>query len=347
MRVLVTGATGFLGSWVTRELAQSGCKVRILARSRVRSDLEQLNVDVVQGDILSPESLARAMTDVDALVHCAGLVSLNLRDREALQRVNVEGTRNVLEEAMSRGIRVLHTSTIATIGPTSEPVALDETASAVPLPFDYPYAASKRASESLAMDFCQRGLDLVVLNPGILFGPGDVKYTSTQFILRYLRRELWLHLGGGASFGDVRDVAGAYVAALTKGRRGERYLLGGWNRTYQELQEELRRLTGLHRSAPVPRPVAEWFAFWSQTSAAFWRHPFEEFNTSVVRWASLFNYCNIKKAERELGYRVRDFSVTLADTIADHLRRGAAQATTAELRALLRRRDALETSPAN
>ncbi|MGA7120784.1 MAG: NAD-dependent epimerase/dehydratase family protein [Polyangiaceae bacterium] len=231
---------------------------------------------------------------------------------------------------------MLHTSSIATIGPTTEPRALDESAPKVPLPFDYPYAASKRESEDLALDASKRGLDVVVVNPGILFGPGDVNCTSTQFILRYLRREVWTYLGGGASFADVRDVAAAYVGALHQGRRGERYVLAGVNRTYQQLQEELRRLTGLHRSAPVPQPMAEWVAFWSQAGAAFGRHPFEEFNLSVVRWASLFNYCSARKAETELGYRVREFSTTLADTIADHLRRGAARATTGELVNILR-----------
>jgi dihydroflavonol-4-reductase len=345
MRALVTGATGFLGSWVTRELVRSGCKVRILARPQSRlGDLEQMNVDVLHGDIMSPDSLAAATAEVDAIVHCAGLVSLNLRDRDALQRTNVAGTRNVLSAAASRGVRVLHTSSIATIGPTSDPRPLDESAPAVPLPFDYPYAASKRESEALALDYGERGLDVVVLNPGIVLGPGDVNYRSTQFVLRYLRRELWLYLPGGASFADVRDVAAAYVAALERGRKGQRYVLAGVNRTYRALQEELQRLTGLHRSAPMPQPVAEWFALWSQAGSVLGQHPFEEFNTSVVRWASLFNYCSAQKAETELGYRARDFSLTLTDTVVDHLRRGAAQAATIELKALLKRAEAPRSS---
>jgi dihydroflavonol-4-reductase len=299
--------------------------------------LAQLNVDVVQGDISSSQSIAAALEAVEAVVHCAGLVSLKLSDRDALQRINVEGTRNVLEAAAIRRLRVLHTSTIATVGPTSDPRPLDEKAPPVPLSFDYPYAATKRRAEALALDYGARGLDVVVLNPGILFGPGDINYSSTQFVLRYLRREVWLHLGGGASFGDVRDVAAAYVAALARGRSGERYILAGMNRSYRELQEELRRLTGLHASAPMPLPIAEWFAVWSQAGSALWRHPFEEFNMSVVRWASLFNYCSSQKAIDELGYRTRDFSKTLSDTIGDHLRRGAASATTAELKHMMQR----------
>jgi dihydroflavonol-4-reductase len=338
VNVLVTGGTGFLGSWVTRELVRAGCKVRILARRPSRlGALADLNVDVAQGDILSQQSLAAALEGMEALVHCAGLISLNPKEREALQRINVEGTRRILAAAASKRVRVLYTSTIATIGPTTDPRALDENEPTVPLSFDYPYAASKRQGEALAFDYHASGLDVVVLNPGILFGPGDINYTSTQFVLRYLRRQVWLYLGGGASFGDVRDVAAAYVAALTRGRAGERYILAGVNRSYRDLQEELRRLTGLHRSAPMPQPLAEWFATWSQAGAMLWRHPFEEFNASVVRWASLFNYCSSHKATSELGYEPREFSETLADTIVDHIRRGAAPATTVELMNLMRR----------
>lgn len=345
--MLITGATGFLGTWVTDALARSGLSVRALARRNSRTTaLERLNVDIVHGDVTTPETLASAMADCDAVVHCAGIVSLNPRDRHDMQMVNVEGTRAVLQAAALRGAKVVHTSTIATLGPTREPTALAEDAPARPLPFDYPYAASKRESENLALEYARRGLHVVVVNPGVLLGPGDMKFTSTQFVLRYLRRELWTHLGGGASFGDVRDVAAAYLGALEQGRSGERYVLAGQNRTYAELQEELRRVTGLHGSMPVPRPLAEWYALWSQAASVLARHPFEEFNLSVVRWGSLFNYCSAQKAETHLGYRVRDFTATVTDTVIDHLRRGAAQPTTVELQALLGRRASVQMHPA-
>jgi dihydroflavonol-4-reductase len=325
-----------LGCWVTRALTDAGARVRVFARRSSRLDvLSNLDIDVALGDITAPESLHDALEGIEAVVHCSGLVSLRLADRDAMQRINVRGTRNVLEAAAAKGARVLHTSTIATLGPTSDERALDESSPEIPLSFDYPYADSKRQSEKLALDFHARGLNVVVLNPGILFGPGDVHYTSTQFVLRYLRREVWSYLAGGASFGDVRDVAAAYIGALERGRSGERYVLAGMNRSYRALQDELSRLTGLHRSAPMPRPVAEWFALWSQVGSTFGRHALEEFNLSVVRWASLFNYCSSRKAMNELGYRTRDFSQTLTDTIADHLCRGAAPATTFELKRLL------------
>ncbi len=336
MRVLVTGASGFLGSWVARELAASGHEIKMLARDPSRlGDRVPPGACVIQGDILSPRELATAASAADAIVHCAGMFSLSRRDRVGMHRANVEGTRNVLEAAAARGVRVVHTSSIATVGPTREPQALDEGAPPRSLGFDYPYAQSKRQSEELALASREKGLDVVVLNPGILFGPGDVNFTSTQFVLHYLRGELRMHLSGGAAFSDVRDVAAAYVAALERGRGGHRYLLGSVNLTYRDVQGMLQRLTGLHRSAALPRGLADWMAIWSETSATLRRHPDEGFNQGVVQWGSMFNYCDSTKAQAELAYEGRHFSSTLTDTIVDHLTRGAARARTSELRAML------------
>lgn len=335
MRVLVTGASGFLGSWVARSIAAAGYPLTIVARDPSRLGDGLGNADVIQCDLLSAGDLARAAAGASAIVHCAGMFSLSHRHRGAMQRANVDATRNVLEAAAANGARVIHTSSIATVGPSAEPQALDESAPARPLRVNYPYAQSKRQSEELALAASQRGLDVVVLNPGILLGPGDVNFTSTEFVLRYVRGEMWAHLGGGSSFCDVRDVARAYVAALERGRVGHRYLLGGVNRTYRSVQRTLQRLSGLRPSMRLPRPVADWFALWSQTAAVLTDHPYAGFNPGVVQWASMFNYCDSAKARNELGYTTRDLVSSLTDTIVDHLRRGAVQARSPELRALL------------
>lgn len=260
---------------------------------------------------------------------------MNPRDRVAVHSANVQGTRNVLEAALRERLRVLHTSSIACIGPTLEPQTLDETAPSMRLDFACPYADSKREGEQLAFSYAARGLDIVVLNPGIVLGPSDPGYSSTELVLRYLRGQMRMYPRGGGSFGDARDIAHAYVAALERADRGTRYILAGVNRTYRELTEELQRLTGLHRCMPLPGGAAEAAAFWSEVGSLFWRHPFENLNQATVRWGSLYNYCSAAKAQRDLGYCVRDFSETLADTIADHVRRGVVRPVTAQLRALL------------
>jgi dihydroflavonol-4-reductase len=336
LNVLVTGATGFLGGWVTRALLSAGHSVRALVRDPRRSaPVGEAGAKLVTGDILSCASLDAAMADMDAVVHCAGSVSMSPRDRREVTRVNVEGTRNVLEVALRRGARVLHTSSTACVGPALTPLVLDETASAAPLPFACPYVDSKRTSEQLALSYPAKGLHVVVLNPGVILGPADPKYSSTTLVLHYLRGELRMYPRGGGSISDVRDVAEAFVAALEHGTSGERYILGGVNVGYREVMKELQRLTGLHACAPLPPGLAEIGAFWSEVASVFWRHPYEPLNQAVVRWGSLFNYCESGRARRELGYCPRPLTETLGDTIADHLRRGAAKATTTHLMSMM------------
>ncbi len=336
MKLLITGATGFLGAWVARALVQAGHGVRALVRATSPRDaLADVPHEVAEGDILDRSALARAMEGVEAVVHCAGLVALRPRDREALHRVNVEGSRNVLEAATGRGLRVLFTSSIATLGGSSGPTPRDEACwPDARAPSDY--VQSKRLGEELALSLAARGGDVVVLNPGDALGPGDLRFTGTQLVLQYLRGALRFHLGGGMSFCDVRDVAAAYATALTRGRSGQRYVLAGVNLSYGAFFTELWRLTGLHRTWLLPSPVAEGLATWSESAAAWMTHPFEALNLAVVRHGQLFTFARVDKAARELGYQVRDFHGTLRDTVADHLARGAAPATTPQLRALLR-----------
>lgn len=324
MRVLVTGATGFLGAWVTRALVQAGHAVRILVRATSpREPLEAVSVEEAAGDVLDPRSVARAMEGVEAVVHCAGLVALRPRDREALFRVNVEGSRHVLEAARARGLRVLFTSTIGTQGSTLEPVARDERARVAPRAGDSAYVESKWLGEEVALAMAARGADIVVLNPGLVLGPGDVSLRGTRFVSYYLQGLLRFHPGGGMSFCDVRDVAAVYVSALERGRAGERYLLAGINLGYGQLLAELRRLTGLHPTWPLPWPAALGLAFASELASTFLEHPLEELNLSVAGPAQRFIFADVGKAVAELGYRPRDFRITLADTVADHLSRGA------------------------
>jgi dihydroflavonol-4-reductase len=335
-KVLLTGATGFLGSWVARTLVEAGMRVRVLVRRPERlRPLADLDLDVMRGDVLQPDSIDAAAANVDAIVHCAGDVSWRRRDGERVTRVNVEGTRNVLQVAQRRALRLLHTSSTATIGPTRRPQLLDETSPGPRDELDFAYPASKRASERLVLAHAASGGDAVVLNPGIIYGPGDAHGGSTQLIARYVRGELTGHVDGGASYCDVRDAAAAYVGALRRGRSGERYILAGVNRSHAELRAELQRLTGLPPSFLLPRPLAEWWGLWSDVAAAYGPHPLEDLSLATVRWGALFTYCSSAKAERELAYRARDFTATLRDTIVDLLRRGVARPITPELRRLL------------
>jgi len=323
MRVLVTGATGFLGSWVIRALIQAGDEpLALVRRGSGREGLRGLAVRTIEGDVLDRASVESAVKLVGAVIHLAGLVSLRRRDHEALVRVNVDGTRNVLEAAAARGLRSLHTSTIGTIGLTDEPVVLDEGSRISPdQAAAYPYAASKLAAEDIALRLARAGADVVVLNPGLLLGPGDLRLSSTRFIHHHLRREAPFCPSGGTSFGDVRRVAAVYPWALRQGRRGERYILAGVNRTYGEVFGSLARISGLPPAWPLPTLVAQWWGLASDAVSLVVEHPFEEFNLGTVAYNTRFNYCDSSKASSEFRYVAGDLDPMLEETVADHRRR--------------------------
>jgi dihydroflavonol-4-reductase len=336
VKVLVTGATGFLGGAVVRALVRARYKVRALVRptSVGAARLRGRRIDVVAGDVLDRGSLHRAFAGVDAVVHAAAFMSFRPRDAAQVRLVNVEGTRHVLEAAAAHGVRVLHTSTIATVGLTARPTALDESSRALPDAVGIPYVSSKIEAERLALELASRGADTVVLNPGILLGAGDVHLTSTRSIVASLHAPLVFYPEGGASLGEVANVAAAYVAALERGRAGQRYLLAGTNTSYRELLTTVARLCGKPAPLPLPGLIAGWWAAASARSSWLGPHPFEEFNPGIVAYTRMFNYCDCGKAERELGFEVAGLDGMLRDTVIDLLSRGLVTASTPELWAL-------------
>jgi dihydroflavonol-4-reductase len=336
MKVLVTGATGFLGGAVVRALTRARYQVRALVRptSAGAPRLRRRKVEVVPGDVLDSDSVERAVAGVDAVVHVAAFMSFRPRDVAEVRLVNVEGSRRVLAAAVRRGVRVLHTSSIATLGLTASPVVLDESSSAPADAGGVPYVSSKIEAERLALDLAARGADVVVLNPGILMGAGDVHLTSTRSIVACLQAPLLFYPAGGASLGHVAEVAAAYVAALERGQSGQRYLLAGSNVSYRDLMLAVARLGGKPAPLPLPPLVARWWAAASATSSRFAPHPFEEFNPGIAAYTRLYNYCDCGKAERELGFKVTGLERMLRETVIDLLSRGLVAASTPELWAM-------------
>jgi dihydroflavonol-4-reductase len=324
MKVLLTGATGFLGSEIARELVRQGHTVRALVRPTSRRDaLAGLPIEAVVGDIRDAASVEAALEGVQALIHTAGATSARPRDAKTVMATNVEGTRTVLAAAARRpGLRVVYTSTIATIGATHQPRVLDEHASYNMAGTGFAYADSKKAAEEVALAHGAAGMNLVILCPGTLFGPGDIYITSTRYVLEYLRGRNRFIAAGGLSFGDVREVARAHVAALTKGRAGERYIVAGQNRSHAEALAVLHRVTGLYRPLRLPHALFFAAALLSEAAARIHRHGLEELSRGVVAWARRYAFMDSGKAQRELDYVVRPFDETVRDTVRDFVQRG-------------------------
>ena len=254
MRVLVTGATGFVGGNLARELWGRGHEVRALARpgSNTLTTLGT-GIHLVEGDILDRESLDRAMVGCQAVFHCAAAYTFWSREPESVRRANVDGTVNVLERAAAAGVeRVVYTSTVSTIGIPGHGSLGDERTPLTPQALHGHYKRSKFEAEQEAMRLAGHGVPVVVVNPTAPVGPWDVKPTPTgKIILDFLRRKIPAYLATGLNLVDVADVSAGHILALERGQNGERYILGNRNVTLKEMFSMLSSITGL--SAPRVR----------------------------------------------------------------------------------------------
>jgi dihydroflavonol-4-reductase len=317
--VLVTGASGLVGSHVTRLLVERGEAVRVTVRARTRPDnLAGLDVERVRCDVLDRESVRRALTGVRRVVHAAGLTSLRA-SREEQFRVNVDGTRIVLEEALRAGVeRVLHVSSIAALGPAPRGGLADERQPFTAGGLDVPYVHAKREAEAEARRACAAGLPVVIACPGHVFGPGDVYRSSTELVLRFLRRQIPAYVDGAINVVDADDVARGLLLAAERGRVGERYVLGNRNFTLDRLFADLGRLSGV-APPPVKLPLPAALALAATFEAMPGTPPI---TTTEVRAAAQWWAVRSAKAHRELGWRPSAHEDTLERTIAWYRDRG-------------------------
>jgi dihydroflavonol-4-reductase len=309
---LVTGASGLVGSHVARALVGRGDQVRVTVRGSSRTDnLDGLDAERVVCDILDRRSLRRALKGVDRLFHVAGLTSLRA-PREKLVEVNVTGTRVVMEEALRAGVeRVVHTSSVAAVGPAPRGSTADETQVYSAGRYAIPYVDAKREAEVEALHHAALGLPVVVVNPGHVFGRGDVYRSSTDIVRRFLQRAIPAYVDGALNIVDVHDVAIGHLLAEERGRVGERYILGNRNFTLDRLFADLGRISGVEPPAlklPLPAALA--------LAATSGKLPGAPPITAVeARAASLWWAFRSTKAKRELGWKPAHHEDTLEATI--------------------------------
>jgi dihydroflavonol-4-reductase len=312
--VLVTGATGFVGAVLTRQLVEAGADVRIFRRETSSLDLLGDAADAVEhavGDVTHARSLYDAMDGVDWVYHVAGKVSFDRREREALRRVNADGTANVVDAALEAGItRLVHTSSIAALGrPLSSEALIDETTT-----WDggarSAYARSKRRAELEVHRGIAEGLDAVIVNPALVFGVGGPE-TNTRRIVDAVRSG-WMVAAppGGTNVVDVQDVAAGHRAAMAEGESGERYLLGGDNRPWRSILATLAEAFGIDPPQyTIPGPLLTAGAFVSEAVAAVTRtRPF--LPRSTARTASHIHRFDNTRAREALGCTFRGFDET-------------------------------------
>ena len=316
MTVLVTGATGFVGAAVARRLVAVGCAVRALVRvDSDRRNLDGLPVTTVTGDLTDRASLDRAVAGCRALFHVAADYRLWVRDPAAMYRTNVEGTRAILLAAANAGVeRIVHTSSVATLGTRDDGQPADEKTPATLAEMIGHYKRSKFLAETAARDLAQRGVPVVIVNPSTPVGPGDVKPTPTgRMIVDALAGRMPAYVDTGLNVVHVDDVAVGHLLAYERGVVGERYILGGVNMTLREILTEVARIAG--RRAPRLRlshgavlPLAYVAEGWARLSG---REPL--ITLDGVRLSRKRMFFSSARAERELGYRSRDVECAFRD----------------------------------
>lgn len=329
MDALVTGGTGFVGANLARELLAAGATVRVLARpGGDRRALDGLKVEIVEGDLLDAASLARACTGVDIVYHVAADYRLWAPDPGALHRVNVEGTRAMLEAAGAAGVRrVVYTSTVGALGLPKDGGAGTEDTPVSVADMVGAYKRSKFLAEQVALELARRGLPVVIVNPSAPIGPWDVKPTPTgQMIVDFMRGRMFATLDTGLNLVHVRDVARGHVLAAERGRVGEKYILGAahGNVSLAEIGRLLADLTG--RRPPrlrVPYAVA-WCSAACMEAVARVTGGAPRVPLTAVRMARKRMYFSPAKAIRELSLPQTDVREALREAVEWFAARGYA-----------------------
>ena len=304
MKALVTGGTGFIGSSIVRELLRSGHDVRALVRAGSDTrNLDGLDIERVTGDITDPESLARSVRGCTYVFHAAALYSFWVTKPGLIERVNVGGTRNVLQAALDARIeRVVYTSSVAALAVPSRDRPVDEETPVDPSAIIGAYKRSKYAAEQVALEYAHKGLPVVIVNPSFPVGPRDIKPTPTgQTILDFIEHRLPAYVDTGINVVDVEDVARGHLLAAQKGRVGERYILGGKNMPMQEFLAMLERITGI-RAPRVRLPYTPLLAL-SYVNAAWCRmtKSTPRMTPDTIRMSRHYMYYDPRKAIDELG----------------------------------------------
>ena len=316
LKAFVTGATGFLGSHVARVLQREGAQLRLLVRATSDlSNLDGLNADRVVGDLRDAGSIEKALAGCEVVFHVAADYRLWVRDPDEMYGSNVEGTRTLLEAARKQGVRrIVYTSSVATMGfhsglspAESEGGTVADEESPVSLAnMIGHYKRSKFMAEEVAIKAAKSGIDVVIVNPTTPIGERDIKPTPTgRIVVDFLKRKFPAYVETGLNLVDATECAQGHVQALEKGRRGERYILGGENVTLKQILDRLAVITGL-KSPMVKLPYIFAFATGVADEMVRGRLLGREPRATIdaVRMGRKMMFVSSAKAERELGWRV-------------------------------------------
>ncbi|MDG2011984.1 MAG: NAD-dependent epimerase/dehydratase family protein [Pirellulaceae bacterium] len=313
MRILVTGATGFLGNNVVRALLAEKHEVAVaLRQSSNRKALDGLNVEFITVDLNSPNDVAMALAGCDCVVHSAALIQLGWTKLAESRKTNVEATATIAQAARRKNIRMVHVSSVDALGVSSQDRPGTEEELNPPNP-PCSYVVSKREAETAVIVEVANGLDAVIVNPGFMIGPYDWKPSSGVMMLTVAKSLIHFAPAGGCSVVDVRDVADGIISAIKHGQTGERYILGGRNLTYFDFWTMIAKVTNTRAPKKV---LPDWIAKTAGRAGDVWtrlsgNEP--DINSAATQMGQMFHFYNSDKAEKYLGYQIGNIEDALKD----------------------------------
>lgn len=322
-KLWIAGATGFLGSHLVRRLEARGHSLVAVSRSGGKVG----GTDVRALDVLDPEAVAESARGAEGAFLVTGKVSRAKDAAEELHRAHVQATRSALEGLKKAGVRrVVVASTSGTIAVSRDEGVIADESSAAPLELiaRWPYYRSKLYAERAALEANAADFEVIVVNPSLLLGPGDLRESSTGDVRLFLQKAIPAVPAGGLAFVDVRDAAEGMWLAFERGRPGERYLLNAKNLTFASFLSRLERISGVKAPVlkmPRSRPLASGMSrlYVKAVRAIGGEPPVDEESAELGQY---YWYCDASRAERELGFQARDPGETLRDTVHDLVARG-------------------------
>ncbi len=318
MATVVTGATGFIGSRITKKLVERGDRVKVLVRKTSDTrNIDSLDVEKVYGDVTDRASLKTAFTGCDKLFHAAGFVSFKKSDHRKMLEINVRGSSNVLSAAAAAGVtKVVFTSSVAAIGVEHDGSPITESTKYDLYSEGIGYMNCKYLAEKEASNHAEKGLPVVIANPSVVLGSGDIYLSSSGSVLWFCRKRFPGYMDGTFNVVDVDDVAQGHLLAEKNGKPGERYILANENvdvRGYFSLLEEI---TGI--SAPrikIPYAFAYFTAFLLERVFRLSFPNYSTLDTDSIKLSRFNWHADNSKAVRELGFTARPVEQTIRETV--------------------------------
>ena len=308
MKILVTGATGFVGHHVARELAAQGASLRLLVRkSSSLSNLEGISGETCVGDLSDPESLMPYMQGCDAVMHVAADYRLWIPDPAAMYKANVDGTRELLRLAREAGVRrVVYTSSVATMGFRTDGLIVNEDTPVLLKNMVGHYKRSKFLAEQEAIKAAEAGQQVMILNPTTPIGSHDAKPTPTgRIFVDFLNGKFPAYVDTGLNLVDVTEVARTHVTALETGTPGRRYILGGENLTLKQILDKMSAITGIPSpTVKIPFAIAATYAFFEENITGRIRGKEPRATLEEVRMGRKKMFASSARAQQELGFRI-------------------------------------------